>query len=360
MSRAPAPMPAQLLVTGIDEEPMEPWAEAFRIAQPREFAPGEEECLLDGVLRPLRIAQDPIRDRVAQVAVEVDELREGDVVALACPFDQPRPHGRYSSGARSGASPTTDGRSRGKVHARRTVRRRNRTTEAAVGTTEAYPQSRAAATIPTWIDPPDRHAATVVLTLLVAVMLTPGVDGAVSRLQSRGQKHSNQPAPTLPGAPGCPVFPGTTSGTPGSTAGPSPANSATMISTIGLDRGLHMDFGSYAGYGIPYQVVTGATPRSTVAFDYDDESDHVGYPIPASPLIEGGSDRHMLHGRPRRVPAVRAVRRAQGRRALGRRERRDLGPALERAAAGRLDQRRCRRPADPARPRPLRRGRRRR
>jgi hypothetical protein len=55
-----------------------------------------------------------------------------------------------------------------------------------------------------------------------------------------------------------------------------------------------MDFGSYAGYGIPYQVVTSATTRSTVAFDYDDESDHVGYPIPANPLIEGGSDHHIL------------------------------------------------------------------
>ncbi len=67
-----------------------------------------------------------------------------------------------------------------------------------------------------------------------------------------------------------------------------------MISAIGLDRGLHMDFGSYAGYGIPYQVVTSATPGVTVTFDYDDESDHVPYPIPASPLIEGGSDAHIL------------------------------------------------------------------
>jgi hypothetical protein len=55
-----------------------------------------------------------------------------------------------------------------------------------------------------------------------------------------------------------------------------------------------MDFGSYAGYGIPYQVVTASTPRSIVTFEYDEDSDHVGYPIPASPLIEGGSDRHML------------------------------------------------------------------
>jgi hypothetical protein len=79
---------------------------------------------------------------------------------------------------------------------------------------------------------------------------------------------------------------------------PVASNSSTMIVAIGLDRGLHMDFGSYAGYGIPYQVVTASTPRSTVTFDYDDESDHVGYPIPADPLIEGGpgagGDRHIL------------------------------------------------------------------
>jgi hypothetical protein len=71
-----------------------------------------------------------------------------------------------------------------------------------------------------------------------------------------------------------------------------------MIAAIGRDRGLHMDFGSYAGYGIPYQVVTASTPRSTVAFQYASESDRVGYPIPASPLIEGGAgatgDRHIL------------------------------------------------------------------
>jgi hypothetical protein len=67
-----------------------------------------------------------------------------------------------------------------------------------------------------------------------------------------------------------------------------------MITAIGLDRGLHMDFGSFAGYGIPYNIVTAATPRSTVTFDYDEDSDHVGYPIPASPLIEAGSDGHIL------------------------------------------------------------------
>ena len=165
-------------------------------------------------------------------------------------------------------------------------------------------------------------------------MLTPGVDGAVSRLQSGGQKHpGNQPAPTLPGAPGCPVFPGTNVWNTRIDGRAVASNSATMITTIGLDRGLHMDFGSYAGYGIPYQVVTASTPRSTVTFDYDDESDHVGYPIPASPLIEGGSDRHILlvDRDACRLYELFAARKVGG--ALGRRQRRDLGPALERAPA---------------------------
>ena len=91
-----------LLVTGIDEEPVEPWREALRITEPRELPPGEEECLLDRVLGTLDIAKDPIRDRVALVAIQVDEFREGDVVAVTGPFDQPRPHGRDSSGAPDG------------------------------------------------------------------------------------------------------------------------------------------------------------------------------------------------------------------------------------------------------------------
>jgi hypothetical protein len=104
--------------------------------------------------------------------------------------------------------------------------------------------------------------------------------------------------PTLPGAPGCPVFPATNVWNIRVDGRSVAADSATMISSIGLDRGLHMDFGSYAGYGIPYQVVSAGTARSTVSFEYADESDQVGYPIPTTPLIEGGAaaagDRHIL------------------------------------------------------------------
>ena len=75
---------------------------------------------------------------------------------------------------------------------------------------------------------------------------------------------------------------------------PVAGNSETMIATIGADEDLHPDFGEYLGYGIPINVVGAGTPRSSVSFDYDDESDHVPYPVPPSPRIEGGGDRHIL------------------------------------------------------------------
>jgi hypothetical protein len=72
------------------------------------------------------------------------------------------------------------------------------------------------------------------------------------------------------------------------------SDSATLMNRMGLGRYLHPDFGSYAGYGIPINTVSAATPRSPVGFTWPGESDAGPYPIPASPKIEGGSDRHIL------------------------------------------------------------------
>lgn len=78
-------------------------------------------------------------------------------------------------------------------------------------------------------------------------------------------------------------------------------NSDALIESIGLETGLHPDFGTVyngAPSGIPYVVVSGEQAKSAVSFDYDDESDHDPYPIPANPPIEGGprgdGDRHIL------------------------------------------------------------------
>ena len=79
-------------------------------------------------------------------------------------------------------------------------------------------------------------------------------------------------------------------------------NSANLISSIGLNTGLHPDFGTVyngAPNGIPYSVVTGTQLRVNINYTaYGDESDPGPYPVPPSAPIEGGpnsqGDRHVL------------------------------------------------------------------
>ena len=102
----------------------------------------------------------------------------------------------------------------------------------------------------------------------------------------------------VPAAPRCPVFPASNPWNKRVDKLPVAQNSAAVISSIGVDTGLHADFGSglWQGspIGIPFDVVSRSTKRSRPTFEYDDESDHVGYPIPKSVHIEGGSDHHAL------------------------------------------------------------------
>ncbi|HEY2544050.1 MAG TPA: hypothetical protein VGH92_13500 [Gaiellaceae bacterium] len=106
----------------------------------------------------------------------------------------------------------------------------------------------------------------------------------------------------LPGAASCPIFPANNPWNERVDTLPVAANSAQLIASIGVDTGLHPDFGSglYDGQpiGIPFDVVSAATPRTHVTFDYSDESDHVAYPIPKTVHIEGGrnadGDRHAI------------------------------------------------------------------
>jgi len=97
---------------------------------------------------------------------------------------------------------------------------------------------------------------------------------------------------------GCPVFPASNPWNERVDKLPVAANSAQLIASMGLDTGLHADFGSglWDGQpiGIPYNVVDDTQPKVHVRFEYADESDKGPYPIPAHPRIEGGSDHHIL------------------------------------------------------------------
>jgi hypothetical protein len=102
----------------------------------------------------------------------------------------------------------------------------------------------------------------------------------------------------VPAAPRCPVFPKSNPWNRRVDKLPVAKDSGTLIRSMGIASGLHADFGSGAWdggpIGIPFDVVTRKTPRSKVSFEYSDESDHVGYPIPKRVHIEYGSDHHAL------------------------------------------------------------------
>ena len=179
-------------------------------------------------------------------------------------------------------------------------------------------------------------------------------DGRVTRGQMAAFLHRAMTGPNA--APDCRLFPATNVWNRRVDSLPVASNSATMINTIGAGSRGHPDFGEYLGYGIPVNIVDSSTPRSSVSFTWPDESNAGPYPIPPSPRTEGGSDRHILMWDRRGLPPVRAVRRPPHLVGLAGRLGSDLEPALERAPTRRLDQRRCRRPADPSGPRPLRGG----
>ena len=106
------------------------------------------------------------------------------------------------------------------------------------------------------------------------------------------------PGTPLPRAPQCSLPPA------GFTFGrrvdrlPVAPDSDRIVAAIGEDSPMHADFGSglYQGsrIGIPFDVVSRHTRRSSVRFRYADESDRVRYPIPRGVHIEGGGDRHAL------------------------------------------------------------------
>ncbi len=102
----------------------------------------------------------------------------------------------------------------------------------------------------------------------------------------------------VPRLAGCPLFPATNAWNQRVDKLPVAADSTATVASIGPSKSMHADFGSglYESrrIGIPYDVVTKKTKRSRVSFQYDEESDHVGYPIPAGVHIEGGSDHHAL------------------------------------------------------------------
>ncbi len=128
-----------------------------------------------------------------------------------------------------------------------------------------------------------------VAAIVAAVLTVTTFAGSVAAVTTIGRYRYRAPCST--------AFPATNVWNKRIDTLPVRSDSATLIAAIGSGVGVHADFGTFAGYGIPFNLVSTATPSSSVTFTWPDESDAGPYPIPASPKIEGagaGGDRHLL------------------------------------------------------------------
>ena len=139
-----------------------------------------------------------------------------------------------------------------------------------------------------------RAAADRMTVRIVIRRLAAAIAAAVAATSSWGSP--------LPTAKSCPVFPTDNAWNRRVDTLPVAAGSAATVAAIGATKTMHADFGSglWDGgpIGIPITVVGKGQPKSTVRFEYADESDRGPYPIPAGVKIEGGAgsdgDRHAL------------------------------------------------------------------
>ena len=128
-----------------------------------------------------------------------------------------------------------------------------------------------------------------------------------------------------------------------------------LIAFMGLTSGVHPDFGTFAGYGIPVNPV-----RPTHAALHRRRSSGPANrtrPLPDPRVAEDRGQRRgwrppPADGRPGACQLWELYAASHGSGRLDGRLRRDLGPPLERASAGRLDVRRRRRAADLSRASP--------
>ena len=134
--------------------------------------------------------------------------------------------------------------------------------------------------------------AALAAAIVIAVQLTAA--GPVAAAGAVATARAVAAATPVPAIAGCRIFPASSWWNLRVDGLPVAADSDVLVRSIGIDAPLHPDFSSRGMYGIPFNVVTRVTPRSTVAFYYPDESDRVRYPIPPAPRIEAGSDRHIL------------------------------------------------------------------
>jgi len=131
--------------------------------------------------------------------------------------------------------------------------------------------------------------------------LRAGASGPKLHVERHPARRALATSTTVPGAPGCPMFPANNIWNTDVSKLPVDRHSAAwMRSMDSAHTYLHPDFGPSGGYpyGIPYTIVTRKHRLVRIAFKYASESDRRPYPFGPGTPIEGGKnaggDRHAI------------------------------------------------------------------
>jgi hypothetical protein len=131
------------------------------------------------------------------------------------------------------------------------------------------------------------------LTLLLGLsMIACGKHPIISTTPSITHVSSPTQISTAPSS--CAVFPSDNIWNTDISQLPTDSHSSQYIANMGPNTSLHPDFGTDPSYGIPYNIISGNLSLTKIVFALNDESDPGPYPIPSQPIIESGSDHHML------------------------------------------------------------------
>jgi hypothetical protein len=79
--RVSAPVSPRVLDAHVREHALEPEVEPVRIAEVRQVTPGDHQRVLQGVLGPIDIPENPSGDREQAIDTCADQVHEGDLVA---------------------------------------------------------------------------------------------------------------------------------------------------------------------------------------------------------------------------------------------------------------------------------------
>ena len=77
----PLALPAGFGDAHVGEEPVDPCVEPVRIAEARQVTPGDHQRFLQGILGPVDVSQDPMRDREEAPASKANQVDERRLIA---------------------------------------------------------------------------------------------------------------------------------------------------------------------------------------------------------------------------------------------------------------------------------------